>query len=417
MLQKLLAAILSLPLGASLHAGQIQGQITDEQGDGLKGVLVCLSAPDAAEGECLRTGLTNRSGTYTFSSVGETRTYIVKVLTGTALRTRKADPYPNYTWEPVTHKVKLARTGDEITGIDFTGTFNFSNFQAEFELRGDDFPELYNYDLANDYVFLKVYTADPVNSEQNLIFLGQVADISKLFIEASLPLSATELIYEVYSAAAPDPVIVSISASSISPDTGTGGIYVSAPNTSTGTIDLSGTIETSDGNDVCAMVLASGKHTFSCFPNGYLSLIDLSRERNGAVKLQIYAEGFKPFIVNLTEPGQQQVAITSSGSCLDYNQMAPPGKHPESAGQWIHVTGKTLVGEDQFTPICAMVLANGQYMFSCGGSGDYALNVPLDSNGQVKLQVYADGFAPTILYLDEFNANNTLYMARASECR
>jgi len=46
------------------------------------------------------------------------------------------------------------------------------------------------------------------------------------------------------------------------------------------------------------------------------------------------------------------------------------------------------------TAICAMVLANGQYMFSCDGSGTYSLNVPLDANGQITLFAFADGFAP-----------------------
>jgi hypothetical protein len=46
------------------------------------------------------------------------------------------------------------------------------------------------------------------------------------------------------------------------------------------------------------------------------------------------------------------------------------------------------------TPICAMVLANGQYMFSCDGTGAYNLSVPLDANGQITLFAFADGFAP-----------------------
>ena len=64
-----------------------------------------------------------------------------------------------------------------------------------------------------------------------------------------------------------------------------------------------------------------------------------------------------------------------------------------------------------------MVLANGQHMFSCDGSGNYALNIPLDNNGQFKLQVYADGFAPTIQTFDEFKTVNDVRMARASECQ
>jgi len=62
----------------------------------------------------------------------------------------------------------------------------------------------------------------------------------------------------------------------------------------------------------------------------------------------------------------------------------------ESA-EWVPVTGKAMFGD---TPLCAMVLANGQSMFSCSGNGNYALNVPLDSSGMVTLQVFASGFAP-----------------------
>jgi len=92
------------------------------------------------------------------------------------------------------------------------------------------------------------------------------------------------------------------------------------------------------------------------------------------------------------------------------------GIFPDSAGQRIDISGSVLLQDTQ-TPICAMVLANGQFMFSCDGSGSYALNIPLDSNGQFKLQVYADGFAPTIQTFDEFSANNDMRMTRAVECQ
>jgi len=39
-------------------------------------------------------------------------------------------------------------------------------------------------------------------------------------------------------------------------------------------------------------------------------------------------------------------------------------------------------------------LANGQYMFSSAGNGEYELEVPLDENGQVTLFGFADGFQP-----------------------
>jgi hypothetical protein len=46
------------------------------------------------------------------------------------------------------------------------------------------------------------------------------------------------------------------------------------------------------------------------------------------------------------------------------------------------------------TPQCAMVLANGQYMFSCAGNGEYELKVPLDANGEITLFSSVDGLAP-----------------------
>ena len=68
-------------------------------------------------------------------------------------------------------------------------------------------------------------------------------------------------------------------------------------------------------------------------------------------------------------------------------------------------------------PFCAMVLENGKYIFSCYGSVSYAMIIPLDANGQFKLQVYADGFAPNIQRFDEFSVTNDVRMARAAECQ
>jgi len=181
-------------------------------------------------------------------------------------------------------------------------------------------------------------------------------------------------------------------------------------------VDLSGTIKTVDGTDICTMVLASGKYTFSCNPAGVFSLTDLPRENDGTVKCQMYADGFIPEINILTGSSVDAVVMTRSGACPSYNTPYDPGVFPGSAGNRINITGKVLLQNSQ-TPICAMVLANGQYIFSCDGSGSYALNIPLDTNGQFKLQVYADGFAPTIQVFDEFQAINDVRMARAAECQ
>ena len=181
-------------------------------------------------------------------------------------------------------------------------------------------------------------------------------------------------------------------------------------------VDLSGTIQTADGRNICAMVLASGKSTFSCNPVGVFSLTDLQRENDGTVKRHIYANGFFPNIDVLQDSVSETVVMTPAGTCPSYNVPYDAGVYPGSAGKRINISGQVLMQNSQ-TPICAMVMANGQKMFSCDGTGSYALNIPLDNNGRFKLQVYADGFAPTIQTFDEFQVTNDVRMARATECQ
>jgi hypothetical protein len=46
------------------------------------------------------------------------------------------------------------------------------------------------------------------------------------------------------------------------------------------------------------------------------------------------------------------------------------------------------------TPLCALVLGNGQFMFSCTPTGQWSLTAPLDANGQMTLFGFADGHFP-----------------------
>ena len=108
--------------------------------------------------------------------------------------------------------------------------------------------------------------------------------------------------------------------------------------------------------------------------------------------------------------------MVRSGTCPSYNTPYDPAFVPGSAGKRINIAGKVLLQSSQ-TPICAMVLANGQFMFTCDGTGSYGLNIPLDNNGRFKLQVYADGFAPTIQTFDEFRSMGDVRMARSAECQ
>jgi hypothetical protein len=80
-------------------------------------------------------------------------------------------------------------------------------------------------------------------------------------------------------------------------------------------VDLEGDVATADGTPICAMVLASGKSMFSCSPSGPFSLKDLPLESDGAIKLQVYADGFLPFAVRTTDFGYQSVVMKRAGSC------------------------------------------------------------------------------------------------------
>lgn len=181
-------------------------------------------------------------------------------------------------------------------------------------------------------------------------------------------------------------------------------------------VDLDGTIETVDGSNICAIVLASGQFTFSCNPPGAFSLHNLTRESNGTVKRQIYADGFFPKVDVLSDSVSEEVVMQYSGACPNYNTPSYPSIYPGSAGKQIHVSGKILQQYSQ-TPVCAMVLANGQHTFSCDGTGNYKLNIPLNTNGQFKLQVYAEGYAPIVQTFDEFQTLNDVRIARGQECQ
>lgn len=89
---------------------------------------------------------------------------------------------------------------------------------------------------------------------------------------------------------------------------------------------------------------------------------------------------------------------------------------PTNAATWTNISGRVLTQTG--TPLCAMVLANGEHMFSCGGSGDYSLRVPLDSSDLITIQVFASGFAPFKESLTERRASGySVFMDRDTSGR
>lgn len=189
------------------------------------------------------------------------------------------------------------------------------------------------------------------------------------------------------------------------------------PSPSPNAWSIDGTVKAVDGNDLCAMVLASGRFVFTCNPVGHFSLDSLPLEPDGTVVRQVYASGFFPKVEKLKSAATGNVILEPARDCPNYNPPSRPGGVPGSAGKRHSITGRVLL-QSTDTPICALVLANGAHMFSCGENlGNFSLNFPLDEAGHYKLQVYAAGFAPSIQTFNEFD--NPLYvrMAKAAECR
>jgi len=92
------------------------------------------------------------------------------------------------------------------------------------------------------------------------------------------------------------------------------------------------------------------------------------------------------------------LTLTASGLLLTTSELSASWSGTGTplavyeAPDWVPINGNVRLADG--TPVCAMVLANGQYMFSCGGNGAYSLNIPLDDQGLVTLFAFADGFAP-----------------------
>ncbi len=59
--------------------------------------------------------------------------------------------------------------------------------------------------------------------------------------------------------------------------------------------------------------------------------------------------------------------------------------------QWVNIHGTVAFGGD---PVSALILINGQYMFTGNPLGLYDLEVPLDQDGRITIQCFVSGFAP-----------------------
>jgi len=139
------------------------------------------------------------------------------------------------------------------------------------------------------------------------------------------------------------------------------------------------------------MVLANGQHIFSCDGAGNYNL-SVPLENSGLITLQVFASGFAPFWQSLTAGQAIGYNVFMDRDTSDRTFTITHNEVPSSRLGWVIVSGNVSYNG---TPLCAMILINGQSIFSCDQNlGLYSLEVPLDSNGNITLQAFVSGFQP-----------------------
>ncbi|MDG4551174.1 MAG: hypothetical protein P9F19_17535 [Candidatus Contendobacter sp.] len=157
-----------------------------------------------------------------------------------------------------------------------------------------------------------------------------------------------------------------------------------------GGIKLTGSI-THEGTPLCALVLANGQSMFTCgdsLPKGDFDLT-VPVDDQGQITLFGFSAGLAPFQQTLG-PGALPASVNAT-SCATPKVTYTTAAAPE--GQF-RLTGSITLDN---TPLCALVLANGQFLFTCGdplGKGSFDLTVPPDDQGKITLFGFVAGLLP-----------------------
>jgi hypothetical protein len=152
---------------------------------------------------------------------------------------------------------------------------------------------------------------------------------------------------------------------------------------------ITGTIS-HNGDPLCGLVLANGQFMFTCgdpLPKGNFDLT-VPPDSQGQITLFGFSSGLTPF--------QQTIGAGSSlaaaGDCTTpWVTVKTVTNMPNG---YFKITGTIDFNRD---PLCGLVLANGQFMFTCGDplpKGDFDLTVPPDSQGNITLFGFSSGLAP-----------------------
>jgi hypothetical protein len=153
-------------------------------------------------------------------------------------------------------------------------------------------------------------------------------------------------------------------------------------------VNINGRV-TYGGNPVCAMTLANGQYMFTPASTGDFSL-NVPLDSKGQITLYVFCSGLAPFkrVIYPQEGQGMRIALEKAtpGQGMDVNCLFTP-----TSPTRVRLSGAVYY---KGNPVCAMVLANGQYMFTCSGDGSFSLDVPLDSKGGITLFAFCSGLPP-----------------------
>ncbi len=159
-------------------------------------------------------------------------------------------------------------------------------------------------------------------------------------------------------------------------------------------VEVSGQVASPSGTPLCAMVLVNGSYTFSCGEEtGRYSLL-APLDEDGELQVQGFCSGRMPVSKILDPAGAtgHELVLDTAGAGVPEMEVDYTLSRAASPQGWVKVEGHVGYGE---TPLCAMVLVNGSYTFSCGEEpGSFSLEAPLSGQGGLDLYGFAFGFQP-----------------------
>ncbi len=167
-----------------------------------------------------------------------------------------------------------------------------------------------------------------------------------------------------------------------------------------GWVYINGNVTAEDGTLLRAMVIANGQSMFSCDPAGDYEL-NVPLNNYGEITLHSFADGFKPFKATLAPAGTAvsfDITMTVSDGTEPKINLTTEFGVAETDPDWIKISG--YVTAEDGTPLCAMVLANGQHMFTCNPTGEYELELKVPTDGRITIFAFAEGFRPFSQTLD-----------------